>query len=262
MTEGVFHGVLQQAAIIGIDDESRTLANGAFRLISLTKPAAGGNVGTIADIDDVLDLGDQIRVIIFVGDAHGGGQIIGADEDGVHAGNAADGFQVLDTAQRFNHGDEDGVCAAIIFDVIASFLAGPLIVSEDFFQCRSFERAKESGGGHSARVIGLFDIRHDNSVKRVADFGDIIGIAAVCAGETGDAAGCEGVPDGEKFCEVEGIVFAGDNDKVECIFRQKVHDGGRGGVLQERTEDGLTALQFFTQYATCFGNWHGGAPGT
>jgi len=224
MSEGVFHGILQQAAIIGIDDESCTLANGAFCLVPLSEPAAGCDMRPAGDIDDLLQLCDQIGVIVFVGDPHGGRQVIGSDEDRVDSGNAADGFQILDASQRFNHGDKDGVCAAIIFDVIASFLAGPLIVFEDLFQCGALEWPEQGGGSEAAGVIGFFDVWHNNSVEGVADFGDVIGIAAVCASEAGDAAGCEGVPHGEKFCQVQGVVFAGDDDEVECVLREEFDD--------------------------------------
>lgn len=53
----------------------------------------------VGDIDDLLQLSDQIGMIVFIGDAHGGGQVIGSDEDGVNSGNAADGGQILDASQ-------------------------------------------------------------------------------------------------------------------------------------------------------------------
>lgn len=106
-------------------------------------------------------------------------------------------------------------------------------------------------------MIRFFDVWHNNSVEGVADFGDVIGIAAVCASEAGDAAGCEGVPHGQKVCEVQGVVFAGDDDEVECVFRQEFDDRRCCSVLQERAKDSFAALQFFAEDSSGFGQWHG-----
>ncbi len=158
-------GVSEEAGVVGEDVEPGSLPHRSFHLLDFAEPAAGGDVIAIGRVDDALEHGDEVGVVVFVGNAHVDGQVVGADEDGADAGNRADRVEIFHAQNRFDHRNEERVAAFDFGDVLFGFVAGPSTASEHLSECLPFERAINGGRGEAFGVFDIFNVRDDNAVE-------------------------------------------------------------------------------------------------
>ena len=126
-------------------------------------------------------------------------------------------------------------------------VARPFVLVQHALKRLSLQGPVHGRGRQRLGVRNVLDVRHDHAVERVAHLRHVVRIAAVRAGQTGDALRVQRVLHRQEVGDVQRVVLRGDDHEVERARWEEIDECRAHRVLEERAEHAVALDQLVLQ---------------